>query len=108
MHRLPTADEHWSLSVIGVDRMTRAISGAKDVVFQGSLPSTCVGGSFTCVPIADSARLRAGSASHGVATRSAGSVSGRDADGHFCVCLPSIAGRAASKVAGYGWLSTCA
>jgi len=29
MHMLPTADDYWSLSVIGVDRMTRAISGAR-------------------------------------------------------------------------------
>ena len=29
MHRLPTVDDYWSLSVIGVDRIARAISGAR-------------------------------------------------------------------------------
>ena len=51
MHRSPTVDDYWSLSVIGVDRITRAFPVPEDVVFQGSLPSDCVGGSFACIQI---------------------------------------------------------
>ena len=50
MHRSPTGDEDWSLSVIGVDRITWAIAGTGGCRIRGQPPSGFAGGRLACVP----------------------------------------------------------